>query len=120
MSYELIIEDSYGDAVDALPACSNGCIRDVFRYHYGEFDTHNNDYESSEMIYPQWEPEFDTWCLGCGVIIGGSSIEDGTEGCKHRYPIVVNRLTVDLAEVCEHGVTIQQPRSNTIWEDGTQ
>lgn len=106
MTYQLLIEDD-GQLVDTLPVCSRGCARDV---------AHVEALEDDKPL--PYEPEFDTWCLGCGVIMGGhaSALEDGTEDCRHRYPIVVNRLWVETAEVCEHGVTIQQPISLTIWE----
>lgn len=100
MSYELLIEDDTGDTVDALPVCSRGCAKDVA---FKE-DLPNEPYS--------YEPEFDTWCVNCGVIMGGFAIEDNTWHCRHRYPIIVNRFRVDVAEVCEHGVTIQQPSSN--------
>lgn len=108
MSYELFIEDEDGELVDALPVCSRGCARDVARIE---------GLEGDNALPLSYEPELDTWCLGCGVIMGGYADPEGNEDCRHRYPVVVNRFLIDTPEVCEHGVTVQQPIALTVWAE---
>jgi hypothetical protein len=95
--HEHVIEDSRGDAADAIPLCSDSCHQDYDRDHDLKYEGWNGAHES---------PDYNTFCAQCGVIAG-----TGPEACEHqRDNVVVNRFPSKSGEMCRHGNWIQLPR----------
>lgn len=95
--HEMIIEDERGDAVDAVPFCSDACHRDY-----------------AGAAYAGWsgchETEFTTFCAACGVVIPGVDVDYDGQPCEcQSRNVVVNRFLSDEGETCEHGHWIQLP-----------
>jgi hypothetical protein len=85
--HEVYVEDENGELIDVLPYCSDACAR-------------------TDENYAGWagahETEFTTWCMNCGVVIGGFEPE-----CEHVYPVVVNLIGTPEDEYCEHGTLVR-------------
>ena len=92
MSHFLYVEDNNGELVDVLNVCSDSCARQLAKRENIPYDGWNGAHEV----------EFTTWCLNCGVVIGGIDPE-----CDHVYPVVVNLIGEPEREYCEHGTLIR-------------
>lgn len=88
MSHFVYIEDDDGELFGVHVYCSDACARG------------DEDYAGWSGCH---EVEFTTWCMGCGVVIGGLEPE-----CEHVYPTVVNLIGMPEDEYCEHGTLVRR------------
>jgi len=95
--HEHVINDSRGDAVNAVTFCSDSCHVEWHRDNGTEYEGWNGALES---------PDCRAYCAQCGVIAA-----TGPEACSHQKEnVVVNRFPSVTGEMCEHGNWIQVPR----------